>query len=200
MTAAAVRWYLDTFHSGKGADQVDYFAVNGKGKPIFGKTVGGIQKNEVAQDWHRLNQRIKKDIPGWRCLSFGKLRKTAFDRIKELAGAHGGYIYSIFSCHVTAQRQSADEHVDRYTNVKFAETFRYSDQMGAGWADVFSSVADPFPVGQRRKPNTILPAATIEKIKRMRSQGFSYEAVRRETGVSAETIRKYTAVPRKKRD
>ena len=66
------------------------------GRPLTAQTKSGTRGKAIANAWHRLTVRVRKSHPEVQELSFNKLRKTAGNMIRHIAG---GEIFGVFTCH-----------------------------------------------------------------------------------------------------
>jgi predicted DNA-binding protein (UPF0251 family) len=159
--------------------------VNSKGKAYFRKTTAGNQSQAIPRLWNCLLDRVQKDHPEFRRLPFNTLRDTSSTWIRRLAGAETA------SLHLAHRHQSDDENLVRYTNPARKKHSRAVLKLEKKLQKVFAAVADPFPVSQPKlaKPGGAnLSLGKIEKIRRMRLQGYKIQHIAKEIGVSRQTV------------
>jgi hypothetical protein len=159
--------------------------VTKDGNPFWQRTEGGNPNSKIANAFARLLNRVKKDNPDFRRLSFNKLRKTAGNIIRHLAS---GEIMRIF--HSRGRPVLNDEHSDRYSNRTFKKVFRALVKARKHLAPMFAAAADPFPEDPRVR-HPALSVGTITKIKTMRQQGYKVAAIAKELNISQQTVRRY---------
>src|SRR5262245_323543 len=100
----------------------------------------------MPDSWFRLADRIRKDHPDFRRLSFTKLRKTAGKRVRSVAG---GEVAAVFLCQCTPVK--SDGLLDLYTNRPFARVFAAVERVGEQLRPLGAGVAEPFPRVSRRR-------------------------------------------------
>ncbi|MFO0865676.1 MAG: hypothetical protein U0744_13655 [Gemmataceae bacterium] len=99
--------------------------LNGRGRRFDEPTRGNHTNFQIPNRWYALIDRIRKKTPGFRKLSFNKLRKTASNWIRRDAG---GEMASVFLAHGKAVH--SDDLLDVYTNRPFAKVFAAIDRLG----------------------------------------------------------------------
>lgn len=181
-TRKALEWW----EKNRPSFDVPELLVTKDGNPFWKRTEGGNPNSKIANAFTRLLNRIRKDHPEFRRLSFNKLRKTAGNIIRHLAS---GEIMRIF--HSRGRPVLNDEHSERYSNRNFKRVFRAQLKSRKYLAPMFAAVADPFPEDQRAT-HPALSLGTINRIKTMRRQGFKVAAIAKELDISEETVRRYS--------
>lgn len=154
-----------------------------KGKPLS-LTAGSNRNMAVPNAWAILTARVQKDHPGFRKLSFNKLRKTALDLVRRLSD---GETAGVFACH---GQVVSDDLLERYANRHFAKVFHAIDQLHKLLAPVFAKVADPFPADMKKHN----PSVTLAQRKRMavlRAQGYTQKKIAEELGLNRATVAAY---------
>ena len=153
-----------------------------KGTPLVKQTKKGNRSSRIANLWELgLCARIKKDHPSFHSLSFGKLRKTAGNLVKQVAS---GEVAAVFLCH--GQPVKSDDLLDVYTNRPFAKVFEANRKVRESLAAVFEYKTD-WPVKRKRGgPN--LTVEQSEQIVRLLSEGLSVEAIAEAVGVSRMAV------------
>jgi hypothetical protein len=112
--------------------------VNRRGRRFDEPTRGNHTNFQIPNRWYALTDRIRKKSPGFRKLSFNKLRKTASNWIRREAG---GEIASVFLAHGKAV--ASDDLLDVYTNRPFAKVFAAIDRMGEQARSTWMGAAPP---------------------------------------------------------
>lgn len=72
-TVKAIEWMKKR----RGETSETVLVLSAKGRPLSTTTKGGSRNMRIANTWKTLLQRVRKDFPQFRELSFNKLRKTA---------------------------------------------------------------------------------------------------------------------------
>lgn len=179
-TVQAIRWMMER----RSGHKDGALLLTKSGRPLTQPTENNNRNNKIANCWGRLYQRIRKDHPQFRRLSFNKLRKTAGDFIKRFSS---GEIAGVFHCRGQVVR--TDDLSDVYTNRHFDKVFQAIEAVRQHLAPVFVNVTDPFPT-EIKKPS--LSIGTINKIKRLREQGFTQKKVAEMLGISETTVKRYS--------
>jgi integrase len=123
-TAALEAWLAERQQLGVPASE-RALLVNRRGRRFDEPTRGNHTNFQIPNRWYALIDRIRRKTPGFRKLSFNKLRKTASNWIRREAG---GEIASIFLAHGKAV--ASDDLLDVYTNRPFAKVFAAIDRVG----------------------------------------------------------------------
>lgn len=157
------------------------------GLPLVKHTVKGNQSNRIANMWRTgLTERIRKDHPSFRLLSFNKLRKTGGDLIRHEAD---GEINGVFLTH--GQPVKSDDLSDEYTNRPFGKVFQAIRAVRLYLNSAFDF--QPTWPADRKKGGPNISVAKAERIRKLRSQGFKVREIAKKVGVSPSTI--YRQVP-----
>lgn len=126
MTVDAVKWLWARRPAS--AAECPYLFVTGKGKPYAGATKGGNPKDNVANAWKKLLERVKKDHSDFQNLSFNKLRKTAGDLAKKESDGETSKVF-----HSRGQTNS-DQFGDVYTTTGILKrSLPPSKKCGTNW-------------------------------------------------------------------
>jgi integrase len=158
-----------------------------KGKALTAQTEGGNRGRLIDNTWNRLLDRVQKTHPEFRRLSFGKLRKTAGNLARDIAG---GEVFGIFIAH--GQPVKTDDLAELYSNKPFAKVFKACDGMAKHLAPMFAAVPEPFPKTKTDfRGNPGLSAETIAKIVELRAQGYKAQEVAEKLGITKKTVIKY---------
>ena len=161
-TVTAVEWWLRQRAAIPVASGVRTLLVNRAGQRYDALTKGNHPNCQIPNSWFHLSERIRKDVPSFRRLSFNKLRKTAANLVRSLAG---GEVAAVFLCHGTPVK--ADELLEMYTNRPFAKVFDAIDRMADRLRPLWSAVSAPFPEprvdgGANISLGTIRPSGTSD--------------------------------------
>ncbi len=158
-TEQAMDWYL----AQRPQTTETALLVTAAGKNLVMPTKGNNRNGRIPNVWSTLLKRIEKDVPGFRRLSFNKLRKTGASLVREVGG---GEISGIYLCH--GQSVKSDSLAEVYTNRPFDKVFSALDTVRSEkLAPVFAAIADPFPGGvQHRNPS--IPLSVRERIVELR--------------------------------
>ena len=115
--------------------------VNDSGNRYDKPTANGNRNQQIPNAFARLKRRIQKAGGEIRNLSFGKLRKTSGDFVRQNSG---GEISAVFLCHGNAV--DSDALADVYTNRPFGRVFEAIRAMEEHFAPVFEAAGtNPFP-------------------------------------------------------
>lgn len=181
-TVAAIDWYLTQ----RPRTDVQNLIVDGKGKAISDQTSGGNRAQEIPNAWAALTRRIRADHPDFPKLSFNKLRKTAQDNIRDIAG---GEVCGIFAAHGKAV--PSDELLDVYTNRPWDKVFAACRQWGEKLAAMFGSVAEPFKEAKRKHRKSDKFKAELAQVVQLRGEGKTYKAISEASGLKIRMVRHY---------
>jgi hypothetical protein len=130
-TVAGLRWYL----ARRPQTKETVVFVSKLGKPISTPTPGNNPNRRIFNTWSKLCDRIAKDFPTFRRLSFNKLRKTAANMVKRVSG---GEVAGVFQCHGNPVR--TDELSDLYNNRPFDKVHEATEQVRQQLAPMFARV------------------------------------------------------------
>src|SRR5262249_7140511 len=81
-TVAAIKWLIARRAADATATEL---VLSRAGRPLL-ETTGSNRSSKIGNSWAGLYRRIAKDYQDWCKLSFNKLRKTAGDLVRQLAG------------------------------------------------------------------------------------------------------------------
>jgi hypothetical protein len=145
----------------------------------------GQRNNQIANAWNRLLDRVGKDHPEFRRLSFGKLRKTAINLVRQASGEE---IAALFASH---GQPVFDDLMSVYANPRWAALHRTTEAVGGSLASVvFAGVPEPFAQRENRGgPNISL--GVRDRILEGLAAGKRVNVVAAEAGVSRETVRRW---------
>ena len=157
------------------------------GKALTSQTKGGNRGRYIANAWDRLIARVQKEHPDFRKLSFGKLRKTGGNLVRQFAG---GEVFGVFMCH--GHPVKTDDLSEIYSNRPFPKVFGACDAVMEYLAPMFAAVPEPFPKTKTDfRGNPGLSADTIAKIVELRAQGHKAQEVAEKLGITKKTVIKY---------
>jgi hypothetical protein len=184
-TADAIRWYLGVRPP---SDRTELILTKG-GEPVLDQTSGGNRAQTIPNAWARLTDRVRElEDRGFRKLSFNKLRKTAINAIRDIAG---GEVAGVFACH--GKPVPADGLLDFYSNRDFRRVHEACVKWGERLAPMFAAVPEPFATAGRKHRT---PAATLERRRRvveLRGQGRTLAQIGEEMNLSIGAVRNHLA-------
>ncbi|REJ65362.1 MAG: hypothetical protein DWQ31_18360 [Planctomycetota bacterium] len=179
-TVIGLQWALEQRRQQPGFCSKARLLLNGKHEPLDKPTKGGHRNQQIPNAFTRLLKRITADGNTIRELSFGKLRKTAGNLIRQVSD---GEISEIFLCHANPVR--AGNLLDVYTNRPFGKVFRAIQEVERLLQPVFEAAGpEPFQAG----PQAYTPLSTVERIYDMHETGAKPRAIAEELGVSVSTV------------
>jgi hypothetical protein len=162
--------------------------VNERGRPFFHQTAGGNRGQTFTRRWSDLTTRIRSDHPGFPTLSFGKLRKSAGDLVRDVAS---GEIASVFLCH--GHPVKTDDLLDLYTNRPFGKVFEAIREVEKRLKPVFDAApTDLFALPDRKHESL----AKIEKILKLHVEGKSIREIASKVGLSKSVVGRHLEHPR----
>jgi hypothetical protein len=151
------------------------------------RTGKGNTNQQIPARWNALTERIRKDHPDFRRLSFGKLRKTAASLIRRFAD---GEVAGVFPAH--GQPVESDDLLEIYSNRPFGKVFDALRRVGKYLQPVFDAAPpDPFSVAAVSRKLNISPGM-VKEIKRLRLEGVGPTEIARRLGVSRMTVYYHT--------
>ena len=154
-----------------------------QGHSLVERTGKDNTNQQIPARWNALTDRIRKDHPEFRKLSFGKLRKTASSLVRRLAD---GETAGVFLAH--GQPVETDDLLEVYTDRPFAKVFDALRRVGEYLQPMFDAApSDPFSeTAVSRSLNISL--GTVKEIKRLRAEGVGPTEIARKLGVSRWTV------------
>jgi hypothetical protein len=185
-TVNALDWWLRQRSEIAAGQGIQNLLITNTGHRIDLPTKGNNQNSLITNRWWELLRRVRKDQPSFRCLSFGKLRKTSGNLIRSVAG---GEIAAVFLCHGIPL--GSDELLDVYTNRPFAKVFSALENIGERLRPIWTAVPEAFPE-KPKKGGANISLAKIRRIQSMKKQGFKDVYIANELGISVETVRRRT--------
>ena len=154
--------------------------VSKNGKPFFRQTAGGNRAQRFSRIWSDLTKRIQADHSDFPSLSFGKLRKTAGDLVRQNAN---GEIASVFLCH--GRPVSTDALLDIYTNRPFGKVITAIKALEERLQPIFRTA----PSDLFKQPTQQYTTLSKEKqAVRLYHDGQSIRNIAKAVGVSKSTI------------
>jgi uncharacterized protein YerC len=151
-----------------------------RGSPMFNQTEGGNRGQSFTRRWSGLTQRIQKDYHSFPNFSFGKLRKTAGNLVRQVAG---GEVAGVFLCHGSPVK--SDDLIDFYTNRPFTKVFNALKVLEEKLQPVFDAAPDLFSTqrfGEVKKQKRILD---------LHNQGKTIREIAVDVGLSKTTIHRH---------
>lgn len=142
---------------------------------------------QIPARWNALTERIMKDHPEFRRLSYGKLRKIAASLVRRFADGEGA---GVFLAH--GQPVESDDLLEIYTNRPFGKVFDALWRVGEYLQPAFDAAPpDPFSVAAVSSSLNI-SLGTVKEIKRLRAEGVGPTEIARRLGVSRMTVYYHT--------
>ena len=124
-----------------------------QGYDLTRQTKGGNRLQRIPNIWAGLLRRVRKDHPEFRKLSFGKLRKTAGDLVKQFSN---GEVAGVFLRHGKVVK--TDDLIDLYTNRPFGKLFVALREVEEYLQPVFAAAPEtPFPEKRKKGGPNITP-------------------------------------------
>ncbi|MDB4367968.1 helix-turn-helix domain containing protein [Mariniblastus sp.] len=161
----------------------DVLLLNGNGKPFDHPTKGNNANQTIPNRFVRLIQRIQDDGNQIRKLSFGKLRKTATQLIKNHSD---GEIAGVFDCH--GQPVESDSLSDQYSNRPFGKVFEASKAVNRYLQPVLRQ-AGHTPFAKQAEAYT--QRKTIDKIIRLYEEGVPTGQIASVVRLHGETVARH---------
>jgi hypothetical protein len=184
-TVEAIRWYRKHNNSESTGP-----LLLARGKPIS-FTKGGSRSQYFNNRMSSLLDRIAKDKPDFRRLSYNKLKKTAASLVKR-AGGHN--VAKEFIAH----RQACDDPLlDLYAGRSFMKVFKAQTRVRKHLCPMFEAVPEPFPQ-DGKKNNPALSLEKRNKIKELRAQKIPYKVICETLNVSMDTVRRYSETKKRR--
>jgi hypothetical protein len=172
-TVQALTWLKN--HQADADTPDNLFAlVTPQGKPL--REIG------IANAWNKLLDRVVKDHPSFRRLSFKHLRKTAGQLIRNMSD---GETAGVFLSH--GQPVKSDDLLDAYTNRDFSKVFAALDRVHLQLAPMFAAAPDAF-TGAPSPAGANISRATIEAILRLHGEGKSVAEISKTLKLSRPTV------------
>jgi integrase len=141
-------------------------------------------RQQIANMWNQLLDRVQVDHPNFRRLPFKCLRKTAGQLIRERSD---GEISGVFLCH--GQAVASDSLADVYTNRPFNKVAATLALVRRDLQPMFDAVPDAFTRKPGSSPNISL--GKIDAIRTLHAEGITQSDIGRATGVTSETVRRW---------
>ncbi len=138
----------------------------------------------IPNTWATLLERVRKDYPNFRKLSFNKLRKTASSFVRR---RYGGEVAGMFLAH---GRVGSDDLLQRYADRNFRPVFRACRHWRKKLEKMFAGVVDPFPADGKKHNRSVTPGM-IKKMAALRAEGKTYQQIGTEMGLHRATVRVY---------
>lgn len=185
-TTTGVEWAMARREQIDNTD-LPFLLLTEKGKSYFGQTKAGNRIQRIPNIWASLVKRVGDDHEGFRKLSFGKLRKTGANLIRQFSD---GEVSGIFLTH--GQPVKSDDLADEYTNRPISRVYEAIDAVEKYLQPMFNSCVPEWPT-ERKKGGPNLTPGQIEAILSLHKQGLSAKAISKQVGVSVATV--YRRIP-----
>eukprot|EP00456_Euglypha_rotunda_P038129 TRINITY_DN2926_c0_g1_i14.p1 TRINITY_DN2926_c0_g1~~TRINITY_DN2926_c0_g1_i14.p1 ORF type:complete len:238 (+),score=31.24 TRINITY_DN2926_c0_g1_i14:269-982(+) len=183
MTAQGLRWAVtrhDEVCTKLGLERQPLLLTH-QGQPFYRRTDGNKNRSQIfANKWSRLIRRIQKDHPEFPKYSFGCLRDTAANLVRQISD---GEIAAVFLMH--GQPVSKDDLLDIYTNRPFARVFQALRQLEQMLTPVFAAAPED-PWCQPQQQYTTL--SKRERILELSTSGLRPLEIAEQVGVSKMTV------------
>lgn len=189
-TAEGLKWALDRRKQQTVTKDGDSIAIspgallllNGDGLPYIEPTENENDGGQIPNMWKRLTKRIQRDFKDFPYLSFGKLRKTAGNLIRDKSD---GEVMAIF--HARGRAVTTDDLADVYSNRPFRKVHEAIEEVRKELEPMFNTCTDPFPT-EHSKGSPNISRGTIEKIRRLKKDGLKSIEIARLCGVHRATV------------
>jgi hypothetical protein len=173
----ALEWFTTCGGAAAHSDAREYVMVTEEGR-LYDRT-------RLANIWNRLLDRVQKDHPDFRRLSFKRLRKTGGQLVRQRSD---GEIAGVFICH--GRPVLSDDLSDAYTNRPFGKVAAALALVQLDLKPLFDAVPDAFTQKLPTSPN--ISRATIERIQKLHAEGIGQAEIVRITGFAVRTVRRWT--------
>lgn len=178
-TKKAIEWYSKR----RSHSDAPELLVTRNGKPMQSTSDDGNQRTDLSNLWYGLLDRVAIHHPEFgkgkpRRLTFNKLRKTAGNWVRKIAG---GEIMKIF--HSRGKPVSGDVHSERYSDRPFKKVYKairiIERKLGlsAEWLD--------------KVPNASKGMQQAKRVQALRMQGYKIIKIAEITGLHRDTVRKF---------
>lgn len=137
----AIQWLRKRFDAFEG-DVDPLVCLNDRGKPYYRRTASGNVNSQIVARFEAMKKRAQKNGCSVANHSFGKLRKTAGNLVRQLGD---GEVAGVFLTHAQAVLQ--DDLSDVYTNRPFGRLFDVLRKVEEHLQPVFAA-AGPDPFGE----------------------------------------------------
>jgi hypothetical protein len=184
-TVEAIQWGRDRREKVGGASADAPLLVTDRGTPFLKQTTGGNRGQNFNRRWADLTTRIRNDYPQFPKLSFGKLRKTAGNMVRQIAD---GEVAGVFLCH--GRPVKTDDLIDLYTDRPFAKVFDALKQLEEKLKPVFDNAPDDL-TSQPKQQYTGLKKS--KRIFQLREEGKTVRQIAETVGLSKSTIHRHLA-------
>ena len=184
-TIEAIQWGRQRREEIGGASADAPLLVTDRGTPFLKQTTGGNRGQNFNRRWADLTKRVRSDYPKFPNLSFGKLRKTAGNMVRQIAD---GEMAGVFLCH--GRPVKSDDLIDLYTNRPFARMFEVLRDLEGRLKPVFDSAPDDL-CAQPMQQYTGLKKS--KRIMQLREDGKTVRQIADAVGLSKTTIQRHIA-------
>jgi hypothetical protein len=179
-TVEAIKWARKRREKLGNATPDSLLLVTDRGTPYLKQTSGGNRSQNFTRRWQDLTMRIQNDYPSFPSLSFGKLRKTAANLVRQVAD---GEVAGIFLCHGSPVK--SDDLIGLYTDIPFPKVFNAQRRL----EEVLQPVFEAAPEDLFAQPTQ--QYTSLKKIKRifdLKSDGKSVRQIAEDVGLSKSAV------------
>ncbi len=159
--------------------------VTDRGTPFLKQTTGGNRGQNFNRRWADLTKRVKADYPDFSRRSFGKLRKTAGNLVRQFSD---GEVAGVFLCHGSPVK--SDDLIDLYTDRPFAKVFEVLRELEDRLKPVFDAAPDDL-FAQPMQQYTGLKKS--KRIMQLHEEGKTVRQIADAVGLSKTTIHRHIA-------
>lgn len=182
-TLQGIEWALANRPRNAGVGPDEKLLLNDRGQPYDKPSKSGNANQQISNRFGDLLKRIKDDNIKIKTLSFGKLRKTAGDLIRDCSN---GEISGVFLCH--GQPVQTDGLADAYTTRPFGKVFAAIRNVQEYLKPVFEAAGDePFKAG----PQAYTKRRTVDKIVDLYQSGTAPAEIATTVGKSVATVQRH---------
>jgi hypothetical protein len=179
-TVKVLKWARQRRERIGNATRDSLLIVSERSKPFFHQTTGGNRGQAFSRRWSDLTRRVQADHSDFPSLSFGKLRKTAGDLVRDVAS---GEIASVFLCH--GHPVKTDDLLDLYTNRPFGKVFAALRELEKKLKSVFDAAPEDLFAQPDRQHES---RAKIDKILKLHAEGKSIRDIAMRVGLSKTVV------------
>lgn len=184
-TVQAIQWGRERREAIGGASADSPLLVTDRGTAFLKQTTGGNRSQNFNRRWTDLTTRVRKDFPKFPKLSFGKLRKTAGNMVRQIAD---GEIAGVFLCHGRPVKN--DDLIDLYTDRPFSKVFDALRKLEEKLTPVFDSAPDDLSA-QPKQQYTGLKKS--KRILELDAEGKTVRQIAEAVGLSKTTVHRHLA-------
>lgn len=184
ITVQAIQWWRQHRPD---ADRPELI-VKGDGSTLYKLTKGGNANQYLANQWQGVVDRVKKDKPDFRDLSFNKLRKSGTTFLTSLPSG-GEAIANLFLGH--GYNYTEDANLTVYVNAPWPRLHTCVRELCDHFRPVWDAVPEPFADPGLKKGGSNISVAKIGEIRALHAEGKRTGEIAKKVGVSTETVRRW---------